>query len=157
MTKRCTACLVVKELDEFHNEKSKKDGRKNICKDCINKQTKEYRNKNKKRVLSNAKKYRVNNKEKIKEYKIKNPEKHRGSVEKANKRSRRWEVGNKEKKRAHDAVARAIKSGKLLRQPCSVCSRTCDVEGHHEDYTKVLEVVWLCPQHHSDVHIRKGL
>jgi hypothetical protein len=157
--KTYTTCLIEKVLEDFYREKVKKDGRKNVCKLCVNKSRKEYCKNNKELMRSKAKKIGSTRefKDKRNLYKKNNPEKSRGNVEKANKRSRRWEVSNKEKKRAHDAVARAIKSGKLSRQPCSVCSRTDDVEGHHEDYTKVLEVVWLCPQHHNDVHIRKGL
>lgn len=56
------------------------------------------------------------------------------------------------------AKARAITRGKLnlavlkhqiLRQPCEVCGATESVEAHHEDYTKPLDVQWLCPTHHQ--------
>lgn len=33
--KRCKRCGKIKDLDEFHIDKSKKDGHKNICKDCL--------------------------------------------------------------------------------------------------------------------------
>jgi hypothetical protein len=45
----------------------------------------------------------------------------------------------------------AIKSGKLQRQPCEVCGAT-KVHGHHDDYTKPLDVRWLCPLHHRRLH-----
>lgn len=33
--KRCKKCGKEKDLTEFHKDKSKKDGRKNICKSCL--------------------------------------------------------------------------------------------------------------------------
>ena len=33
--KRCKRCGKIKNLDEFHIDKSKKDGHKNVCKDCL--------------------------------------------------------------------------------------------------------------------------
>lgn len=38
-----------------------------------------------------------------------------------------------------------VKVGNILRpDECSVCKHTVKVEGHHTDYTKPLEVVWVC-------------
>ena len=45
----------------------------------------------------------------------------------------------------------AIKAGKIVRQPCAVCGVE-KVHGHHEDYTKPLEVDWLCSKHHMERH-----
>jgi hypothetical protein len=42
----------------------------------------------------------------------------------------------------------AIKAGKLKKQPCEKCGNT-RVEGHHSDYSKPLDVQWLCRDHHS--------
>jgi hypothetical protein len=60
------------------------------------------------------------------------------------------------KKPAQNALNRAIASGLLTRRPCEVCGEEY-THGHHPDYTKPLEVVWLCPQHHSDEHRRLRL
>jgi hypothetical protein len=40
--------------------------------------------------------------------------------------------------------------GKLKRQPCEVCGATENIERHHEDYSKPLDVQWLCPTHHRE-------
>lgn len=56
-----------------------------------------------------------------------------------------------EKIRAREIVYNAVRSGKLHRQPCSVCGEQ-DTEAHHEDYRKPLDVVWLCRKHHRELH-----
>jgi uncharacterized OB-fold protein len=53
--------------------------------------------------------------------------------------------------RAYDALHWAIRTGKLLRKPCEMCGDTKS-QGHHEDYTKPLDVVWLCQRHHMERH-----
>lgn len=47
---------------------------------------------------------------------------------------------------------KAVKSGKLCRQPCEVCGQFSPIHAHHEDYSKPMDVVWLCPLHHSERH-----
>ena len=49
----------------------------------------------------------------------------------------------------------AIRRGKLSKGPCAVCS-AANVHGHHPDYSKPLEVVWLCPVHHRVVHLNNS-
>lgn len=34
--------------------------------------------------------------------------------------------------------------------PCVKCG--AKAHGHHENYDKPLDVIWLCPQHHKDRH-----
>jgi hypothetical protein len=55
------------------------------------------------------------------------------------------------KERARRKLRWAVDSGKLVRLPCLVCGNPKS-EGHHEDYNKPLEVVWLCRIHHEEVH-----
>lgn len=59
---------------------------------------------------------------------------------------------NKLKHKARCAVTAALKAGKLARQPCERCGATDRVHAHHDDYSKALEVQWLCPVHHSERH-----
>ncbi len=49
---------------------------------------------------------------------------------------------------------KAIKDGMLKRQPCVVCGNP-KVHGHHPDYDKPLEVIWLCPKHHMQEHVKR--
>ena len=55
------------------------------------------------------------------------------------------------KSAAHDELTKAIRSGKVTRKPCEQCGNI-NVEGHHKDYSKQLEVVWLCKRHHMEAH-----
>lgn len=50
---------------------------------------------------------------------------------------------------------RAISSGALVRQPCEVCGEA-KVDAHHDDYTKPLDVRWLCKPHHREHHAKFG-
>ncbi|KKK52352.1 hypothetical protein LCGC14_3105780 [marine sediment metagenome] len=45
-----------------------------------------------------------------------------------------------------------IKRGKLQKLPCCICGLTDNLEAHHEDYNKPLEVVWFCRTHHLEYH-----
>lgn len=59
-----------------------------------------------------------------------------------------------EKRRLHQVrslTRHAIARGDLLRQPCEVCGAE-QVEAHHDDYSRPLEVRWLCPVHHREHH-----
>jgi len=56
-------------------------------------------------------------------------------------------------------VNRAIKNGALIKPSvCENCGKKdCRLEGHHEDYSMPLEVVWLCYTCHRKLHkIKKG-
>jgi hypothetical protein len=46
---------------------------------------------------------------------------------------------------------RAKERGKIVPQPCEVCGEP-KVHGHHPDYAKPLDVMWLCVTHHAEWH-----
>lgn len=73
---------------------------------------------------------------------------------------KRWREANKEQRRVNRLVKYAIDCGRLLRPDhCTKCGLVCIPEGHHEDYNKPYDVVWLCHpchmQHHSRTRGRK--
>lgn len=55
----------------------------------------------------------------------------------------------------HNKVRYYVKKGVIVRHPCIVCGSKRLVEGHHEDYNKPLDVIWLCQSHHRDIHEQK--
>jgi hypothetical protein len=66
-----------------------------------------------------------------------------------------YRANNKLKSAARRAVAYAIARGRLQRLPCSKCGTTIRVQAHHHDYNLPLDVVWLCPLHHAEMHPQK--
>jgi hypothetical protein len=56
-----------------------------------------------------------------------------------------------EKERARQQAWNAANRGDIQRQPCEVCGVE-KVDAHHDDYSKPLEVRWLCRAHHMEVH-----
>lgn len=67
--------------------------------------------------------------------------------------------GNRVAALAKNIVAKAVRNGVLIPQPCAVCGifgfdakgRRLS-HGHHGDYRKPLDVTWLCDPHHQDWH-----
>jgi hypothetical protein len=66
-------------------------------------------------------------------------------------RSKKYYLINSHKITAKRIVEEAVKSGKLIKCPCIMCGDKNSV-GHHPDYSKPLNVVWLCNKHHLETH-----
>lgn len=45
-----------------------------------------------------------------------------------------------------------IRKGFLIPKPCEVCGTNIDIDAHHDDYSKPLDVRWLCRTHHNEHH-----
>ena len=134
-SKECFKCKTVKPLEDFYKHPQMPDGRVNKCKEC-----------NKKDVTANREK----NIERIREYdreRGKNKERVLATVE----TTRAWRAEDKRRTVAHNAVARALRSGALERIPCIRCGEVKSL-AHHEDYDKPLEVMWLCQPCHKQRH-----
>lgn len=56
-----------------------------------------------------------------------------------------------DKHRARNILQGAVKHGRIIKKPCEVCGDS-NSQGHHNDYSKPLEVVWLCRKHHNKLH-----
>ena len=61
---------------------------------------------------------------------------------------------HREKARVVAKANYALRTGKIEREPCHVCGRNAQM--HHPDYTKPLEVVWVCRKHHMAAHHESG-
>lgn len=57
---------------------------------------------------------------------------------------------------ARTTLNRFIRLGYIVKQPCQVCQNV-EVEAHHDDYLKPLEVRWLCRKHHAEHHKNEKL
>lgn len=68
-----------------------------------------------------------------------------------------WNERNPEKRRAHVEVLKAKRSGRLVApENCQACGcKHPRIEAHHEDYSKPLDVMWLCSKCHAQLHEKK--
>jgi len=143
--KICTSCGVPQEEIFFGKKSANNDGLCYMCKDCTRIYNHKRYLKNRDEILDRSSKYNREHKDTIK----------KPSKEKAYKAYKKWYLANKEKKSAHAKLAYAVKHGKLLKQSCSVC-KDPKSEAHHVDYSKPLEVIWLCKKHHGELHTKRG-
>jgi hypothetical protein len=65
--------------------------------------------------------------------------------------TQKWRAANPEKYKAHNAVNNAVRDGKLKQQPCFMCNSD-KAHAHHVDYSKPLDVIWLCAGCHQTQH-----
>lgn len=105
------------------------------------------------------KNWRLRNKEKIAAYNKKWKEAHPGSSALYNshrKGKRRvydeqYRESHRSERIARNRVYRAVRSGRLIPLACHECGSQIS-QAHHPDYSKPLEVIWLCPSHHMLLH-----
>lgn len=65
----------------------------------------------------------------------------------------KWRRKNPEKAAAHTAVTAALRAGVLVKPlRCEDCGDQRRLSGHHADYEKPLDVVWICGWCHFKRH-----
>ncbi len=64
----------------------------------------------------------------------------------------KWRKNNPIKARAHYAVQNSIKKGLIITKSCEICGNKA--HAHHDDYSKQLEIRWLCNKHHKEWHLK---
>lgn len=147
--KRCRRCGEGKDPSEFGSNRKMADGLSIYCRICARVIQQGWRSKNleKSRHLARESKRR--------EREVKGDEY-------VNARGRDWYARNRErqivykktiasveKQQAHSLITRHIKAGNIVRPDhCSQCGVACYPDGHHNDYSKPLEVEWLCKKCH---------
>jgi len=134
-SKECFKCKTIKPLEDFYKHSQMADGHVNKCKECNKNDVTSHRNKN-------IEKVRAYDRERNKI-----PERIKANVEV----NRAWRAEDSRRVVAHSAVSRAIREGRLDRNPCVRCGEAKSV-AHHEDYDKPLEVMWLCQPCHKQRH-----
>lgn len=55
---------------------------------------------------------------------------------------------NKEKIEARKKVYIELRAGRLKKESCWACGSE-KTQAHHEDYSRPLDIVWLCKEHHE--------
>ena len=146
----CELCKKEKDPSCFYKNYAHR------CKECKRLYAKKYRETHLERIKEYDRN-RPNAKERNEKYKIykakmrvENPEKYDRIFHSPNKRFR---TKYKDKAHAENLLNNAIRDKKIIRpNECSVCHKICIPHGHHFDYTKPLEVIWVCPACHSKIH-----
>jgi ribosomal protein S27AE len=77
-----------------------------------------------------------------------------GGKQKRKEAKDRWWQRNPDKRKASGAVNSKIQNGLLVAQPCENCGAP-KAEAHHEDYSKPLDITWLCTKCHVNLHKEK--
>ena len=126
----------MKPLDRFYKNPGMKDGRLNKCKECTKADV------------------RKNRAEKVEYYRAYDRE--RGNRQSA-EYSKRWRERNPVAYKAKNAVNNAIRDGRLRKSvKCERCNAGGRLHGHHDDYSKPLDVMWLCVPCHKLRHKELG-
>lgn len=69
----------------------------------------------------------------------------------------RFRRENPEKKAAWNAVYKALRNGTLTRPDrCEHCATECAPQASHTDYSRRLDVEWLCPSCHAIKDKKRG-
>jgi ribosomal protein S27AE len=134
--KTCNKCNEEKDDDRFYKRGS---GYRKECKDChkarhysymqteLGKEAHSKANR-KYYKMAPTKRYLIN-----KEYRKRNPR----------------------KQRAHEVIAYQVRLGNIKKENCEKCSNE-KVQAHHDDYSKPLNIRWLCSSCHCKHHMRFG-
>jgi len=146
--KQCFKCKKWQDLDCFYKHPQMKDGHLGKCKECAKKDVLEHRIANIERIRDYDKERNQlpHRKQGRKDYAQAHPD----IIAKCHKKYRRKYPT---KYLAKTLLNNAVRD-KRLKKPdkCSECGRKCRIHGHHEDYYKPLEVIWLCQICHIKRH-----
>lgn len=148
LMKRCFKCGKEKTFGEFYRMANMKDGHSGKCKECTRAD-----------VLANRA-ARIEHYRQYDRGRAMRPERVAGKKAYSSSPGgrvshqaalRRQIEKHPDKYKARVAVGNAVRDGRLQRNPCEVCGDPKS-EAHHEDYSKPLNVRWLCNKHHHATH-----
>ena len=135
--KPCIRCCVVKPLEEFYRHPKMRDGHLNKCRRCVKLYAANYQ-----RIKSQDPVWAEKERKRL--------------VEKMTRLGRATRSRRPERHRARILLHLAVKRGAIMKSNhCEKCLREMPqrkIHGHHKDYTKPLDVEWLCPQCHVEAH-----
>lgn len=134
--KICKECEEKKPLSGFYKQGKNLFGK---CKECI------------KRRVRNNRALKFDQYSKYEKNRYKQNENRRKRLTKS---AKEWRLRYPEAYKAQTAVGNALRDGKIIKEPCSFCNSTSNVHAHHNDYSKPLDVVWLCAKCHHRIHAK---
>ncbi len=136
MEKQCSACGELKPKTEFQKRAMSHDGVTASCKSCLKaRDAKRFQDDPK--VRGRHRRYQATP----------------AGKESVNKSRKKWLGENPEKRAAHVILGNRVSSGHVIKpDACEGCEATTRLDGHHEDYSKPLDVQWLCRTCHTRKH-----
>jgi hypothetical protein len=150
--KTCFKCGGVFPPSEFYRHAQMGDGHLNKCKVCTKRDVK-ARYEVKREDPEWITQERARGREKF--TRLGYAERYRGRDTRRHLEA--WKARYPEKCKAQQAVANAVRDGRLVRPTqCQECGAGGRIHGHHPDYSKPLEVMWLCPQCHGLQHRKEA-
>lgn len=153
---RCRSCHKKRHQSQFYKACINKAGTLGECKDCTRERVRKNREANADYYREyDAKRYQEDPRVKARH------KRYRGTLEgkEVMDRSReKWLKTNPDKRIAHNALNNAVRRGKVQKpDTCQSCgAKPWRIEGHHTDYSRPLDVMWLCRDCHVEQH-RKEL
>lgn len=148
--KVCRECKIEKPLFDFYKHSRMADGHLNKCIECVKTRVDKHREANLEKIREYDKKrgnqpHRVEAREKYAKTEAGQQARKRANVEQKKRYPMRYA--------ARKMTGNAVRDGKLIKSTnCSICNSAERIEGHHDDYTKPLEVRWLCKSCHTKWH-----
>ena len=146
----CRYCKTDKAEGDFYKSSIRKGGKSGDCKECIRAKVRANRAKN----VDHYREFdrlRANNPDRVqarKDYQA--TEQGKKALARGNKA---WRERNPASYQAHNLVNNALRDGKIVRPSyCETCQQEAELHGHHCDYNKPLDVMWLCDPCHKAWH-----
>ncbi len=68
--------------------------------------------------------------------------------------TRVYRMAYPERELAHRVIRDSKRKGNIKEQPCEICGTIVNIDAHHSDYSKMLDVRWLCRSCHIHLHQR---
>lgn len=149
--KICKRCGAIKPIEGFYRHPAMKDGYLNQCRECMKGRARERRRENGNEVKRAARDRRRDDysKQSIMDRKYRDAQKLK--PEYADQRRERGRKRTPEQKRAYNAVQRNIRGPKPI--ACQGCGQAdTKLVAHHEDYSRPMDVIWLCERCHMRLH-----
>lgn len=139
---------------EKHSERTKKYYAQN--KDAIDEKHRQWYWKNRDEVLvkRREKLSTLDAKTKNKERWVEWNEKNKDAIREYRREyHKNWRKQNPGRQKIYWMVCAALKEGKIVKPlMCQLCGKTSKLQGHHADYAKPLEVIWVCIKCHHKIH-----
>ena len=160
--KKCFKCNKDKDINDFYKHFGMADGHLNKCKECTKKDVTKHREDNieKVRAYDRSRGMLPHRIAARKEY-----QKTEAGKEARNRGQRKYRKTEKGRRANHEYIKQhpdriaagiilnnAVRDKRIQKKPCEFCGSTINIHGHHEDYGKPLEVIWMCAQCHKDYH-----